>query len=200
MDKAFEYIIEKEGIATESSYPYKGSDGISDQQKATNISVGEEFLDYGEWIFCGSCYRLNHAVTIMGCGCYWAFSTVAAIEEAFKIKNDQLLKLSELSVQQLVNCDTINGGCNSGCMDNAFGYIIEKRSNLSQLELALGKNFWILENGSSMEVVVILRYCTGEDGTKYSDHHAVTIVRYCTGEDGIKYRLIKNSYLRHHLG
>ncbi|KAK2646839.1 hypothetical protein Ddye_022034 [Dipteronia dyeriana] len=56
------------------------------------------------------------------CGCCWAFSAVAAIEGALKIKNGQMPDLSE---QQLVNCDTSNHGCRGGYMDNAFQYIIE---------------------------------------------------------------------------
>ncbi|CAG9327353.1 unnamed protein product [Blepharisma stoltei] len=57
-----------------------------------------------------------------GCACGWAFSSVGAIESAWKISGNQLLTLSE---QQLVDCSTNYGnkGCNGGNVVNAFQYV-----------------------------------------------------------------------------
>jgi C1A family cysteine protease len=54
------------------------------------------------------------------CGSCWAFSAIANVESAYAIKSQNLLSLSE---QQLVDCDTVNEGCNGGLMQIAFNYI-----------------------------------------------------------------------------
>ena len=56
------------------------------------------------------------------CGSCWAFAAVTAVEKMYyDIHNTQI----ELSVQELVDCDQANRGCNGGISEKSFGYIGE---------------------------------------------------------------------------
>lgn len=57
------------------------------------------------------------------CGSCWAFSTTGNVEGVNFVKNKKLVSLSE---EQLVDCDTLDHGCNGGYMTNAYKAIKEE--------------------------------------------------------------------------
>lgn len=62
------------------------------------------------------------------CGSCWAFNTVAVLESAYKMKHNNLIKLSE---QFLVDCDNTNSGCQGGWPTEAFAYVKKNGINNS---------------------------------------------------------------------
>ena len=96
------------------------------------------------------------------CGSCWAFSTMANIEgQYFKLKGE----LKEFSEQFLVDCDTIDMGCQGGLMMNAFEFITQNGG------------FMYLED---YEYKGVKRKCQA-DPAKYVDAKVVKGIQWGTG-------------------
>uniref|UniRef100_A0A0E0MT38 Peptidase C1A papain C-terminal domain-containing protein n=1 Tax=Oryza rufipogon TaxID=4529 RepID=A0A0E0MT38_ORYRU len=79
------------------------------------------------WLPCCIDWRYKGAVTDVkdqgACGSCWAFAAVAAIEGLTQIRTGKLTPLSE---QELVDCDTGSSGCAGGHTDRAFELVAAK--------------------------------------------------------------------------
>lgn len=89
------------------------------------------------------------------CGSCWAFSTVAAMESAHKIKTGSMLKLSE---QQFVDCDPKSSGCDGGLEIYAWAYAKKKAIALGSAYPYKGKDGRCNDGSVSGKVNVMSTY------------------------------------------
>ncbi|KAJ8921567.1 hypothetical protein NQ315_010472 [Exocentrus adspersus] len=54
------------------------------------------------------------------CGSCWSFSAVGSLEGAYAVATGQLVSFSE---QNLIDCDTVDAGCDGGVMQYAFDFV-----------------------------------------------------------------------------
>lgn len=83
------------------------------------LSEETELPDHKDWHAEG---KVTTPYDQAGCGGCWAFSTAAATESLLYISGRDK-ELTELSVQQLLDCDTTNYGCAGGWMYEGFEYV-----------------------------------------------------------------------------
>jgi len=70
-----------------------------------------------DWFQCGVCTPIYDQGQ---CGSCWAFSATETIESYFSLDGGSL---TELSMQQIVDCDTSDSGCNGGEPTTAYQYV-----------------------------------------------------------------------------
>lgn len=95
---------------------------FTSQSKELETTVTKEDDDlplYFDWRQKGKVTSVKNQGQCGGC---WAFSTVGAIESAYAIKTNNLVNFSE---QQLIDCSTVNHGCNGGLPVYAMEYVIQ---------------------------------------------------------------------------
>ncbi|KHN27806.1 Vignain [Glycine soja] len=105
----------EEFVASHNGYKHKASHSQT-PFKYENVTGVPNAVDWRE----------NGAVTAVKdqgqCGSCWAFSTVAATEGIYQITTSMLMSLSE---QELVDCDSVDHGCDGGYMEGGFEFIIK---------------------------------------------------------------------------
>lgn len=86
------------------------------------LSEEIELPDHKDWHAEG---KVTTPYDQAGCGGCWAFSTTAGIESLLYISGHDK-ELTELSVQQLLDCDSTNYGCAGGWMYEGFEYVSQR--------------------------------------------------------------------------
>jgi len=64
------------------------------------------------------------------CGSCWAYSATEGIESGLFMSTGQIMDLSE---QQVISCDKVDGGCNGGDLPTAFDYV-KKNGGIDTME------------------------------------------------------------------
>lgn len=80
--------------------------------------VDDSNIESFDWVKEG---KITSVKNQLDCGSCWAFSTIGAYENWYAKNN----KLTDFSEQELVDCDTVDQGCNGGLMADGLSYIIK---------------------------------------------------------------------------
>jgi C1A family cysteine protease len=106
------------------------SKGVKVNNKPTKATSSHPLLESKHLVLPESVdWKAKAKVSLPGdqgdCGSCWAWTTAALMESLNAIEND-LAVAPVYSVQYLLDCDTVNWGCDGGWMLDAFDFTKEK--------------------------------------------------------------------------
>ena len=125
------------------------------------------------------------------CGSCWAFSTIANLEGLYYKEKGVMVTMSE---QMLVDCDTIDSGCNGGLMENTFTWLKQNGGIMNDEDYPYKGYKSSCKNPLQTYSSGILDKTSSQCPTS-GMNHAVTMVGY--GHDDAldkDYWIIKNSW------
>uniref|UniRef100_A0A0E0IHZ7 Uncharacterized protein n=1 Tax=Oryza nivara TaxID=4536 RepID=A0A0E0IHZ7_ORYNI len=125
-ENEFADLTEEEFLATYTGY-YAGDGPVDDSVITTGAGDVDASFSYRVDVPASVDWRAQGAVVppksqMSTCSSCWAFVTAATIESLNMIKTGKLVSLSE---QQLVDCDSYDGGCNLGSYGRAYKWVVE---------------------------------------------------------------------------
>ncbi|KAJ4700457.1 Cysteine protease [Melia azedarach] len=177
MDNAFQYIIENQGIATETDYPYQEMQGTCDAQMAAmaavRISKFEDLPANDERALLNAVSMHPVSVCIEGSG-----------------QDFQNYRSGVFNGQCGTQCDHAVTLIGYGTSEDGMKYWLIKNS-LGR-DLGMHPVSVCIEGGGQDFQNYRSGVFNGQCGTQCD--HAVTLIGYGTSEDGMKYWLIKNSW------
>lgn len=104
----------KEGRSQAAIQRLQNTSNIVQKRKLADVPSSKNWYKEG---------KVSRPYDQNGCGGCWAFSTASAVESLLAITG-QDENLTELSVQQLIDCDTKdNYACDGGWMYEGFQYV-----------------------------------------------------------------------------
>ncbi|CAK9133244.1 unnamed protein product [Ilex paraguariensis] len=126
MDDAFQFIQKNHGLASEANYPYEGTDGTCNTNKASNhvakITGYEDVPNNSESALLKAVAKQPVSVAIDAGGSDFQFYSSGVFTGDCGTDLDHGVTAVE---QELVDCDTSgeDQGCEGGLMDDAFQFI-----------------------------------------------------------------------------
>lgn len=109
--------------------------------------------------------KVTNVKNQQSCGSCWAFSTTGSIEGRTAIA-DNAAPVS-LSEQELVDCDTVDSGCNGGAMQNGFNYAQENNGLCTELTYAYTATDGTCKSSTCTHVSPVSGYKTVSYGESY---------------------------------
>jgi C1A family cysteine protease len=108
------YLMPNVNFSRDYKAPPLKTDFTSDPLNAVGANPDPNNWDWGEAGVVTPVYNQGQ------CGSCWAFSATETIESYFAVGGGQL---TQLSMEQIVDCDTSDNGCNGGMPSSAYNYV-----------------------------------------------------------------------------